>query len=68
MTTENLLESGVAVVAKLTPPATVSIATMSGAHVSNMVLWATLFYTLLMISHKLLQMWRDIMRKGPDAK
>lgn len=68
MTAENLLESGAAVVAKLAPPATVSIATISGAYVNTFLVWATLFYTLLLISHKLWQMWRDIMRKGPNAE
>lgn len=49
-------------VAKVAPPATVSLATVMGANVSELVLWATLIYTILMICHKLLQIWRDVWR------
>ena len=45
---------------KASPPATVSIATLAGYQVSELVLWATLLYTLLMIGHKLLVIWRDL--------
>lgn len=33
---------------------------MFGMPVSDMVLWATLIYTVLMIGHKLYQLVRDI--------
>lgn len=49
-------------VAKAAPPATVSLATIMGMNVSELVLWATLIYTALMIGHKLLQIWRDVWR------
>lgn len=55
-------ESGAAMVAKAAPPATVSLATIMGMNVSELVLWATLIYTALMIGHKLLQIWRDVWR------
>lgn len=47
-------------VAKSLPPASVSIATVAGIHVSELVLWATLIYTLLMICHKGLSLWRNL--------
>lgn len=57
-------ESGAAMVAKAAPPATVSLATVMGMNVSELVLWATLIYTALMIGHKLLQIWRDTFGRG----
>ena len=50
---------------KLAPPATVSISTIAGYPVNDVLLWATLIYTTLMIGHKLLAIWRDINRKEP---
>lgn len=50
-------------VAKLAPPATISLATIAGMNVSELVLWATLIYTALMIMHKLIVMWRDVFPK-----
>lgn len=43
-------------VAKVAPPATIAGASLAGVHVSDWVLWATLFYTFLMIAHKLWKM------------
>ena len=51
-------------VAKAAPPATVSLATVMGMNVSELVLWATLIYTALMIGHELLQIWRDTFGRG----
>ena len=45
-------ETATAIVAKVTPPATVSLATVLGVQVSELVLWATLIYTVLLIGHK----------------
>lgn len=45
---------------KASPPASVSIATLAGYQVSEILMWATLLYTLLMIGHKLLAIWRDL--------
>ena len=50
-------------VAKLAPPATISLATIAGMDVSELVLWATLIYTALMIMHKLVMVWRDIFKR-----
>lgn len=59
-TTHHAAESGAAIVAKAAPPATVSIATLAGYQVSEILLWATLIYTVLMIAHKLWAMYKDI--------
>ena len=45
---------------KIAPPAAVSIANIAGYPVSELMIWATFIYTLLMIGHKLFQVWRDI--------
>jgi len=56
------VEAGVAILAKAAPPATVSIASLSGVPVSDLVLWATLIYTVLMIGHKLWQIYQGARR------
>lgn len=48
---------------KASPPASVSIATLAGYQVSEILMWATLLYTLLMIGHKLLAIWREVQSK-----
>lgn len=50
---------------KLAPPATVSIASVAGMPVSEIVLWATLVYTTLLIGHKLYQIWLDVRGSKP---
>lgn len=45
-------ETGLAIVAKVAPPATVSLATLAGYQVSELVMVTTLIYTVLMIVHK----------------
>jgi hypothetical protein len=57
-------ESGLALAAKATPPVSVSLASIAGMPVSDAVLWCTLIYTVLLIGHKLLMIWRSIMRPG----
>jgi hypothetical protein len=52
-------ETGVAMITKATPPVTISLATVAGYQVSELVLWATLIYTVLMIGHKALQLYRE---------
>lgn len=54
------------IAAKTAPPASVSIAHLLGMPVSDLVLWATLLYTILMIAHKIYQFYRDIKRKDPE--
>lgn len=52
-------ETVTAIVAKVAPPATVSIATVLGVQVSELVLWATLVYTIILIGHKLWQITKE---------
>lgn len=52
-------ETGVAIMTKAAPPVTISLATVAGYAVSDLVLWATLIYTTLMITHKIWQMYKD---------
>lgn len=49
--------------AKAAAPVTVSIATVAGYQVSELLLWATLIYTMLMIAHKLYTIYKDIAGK-----
>lgn len=49
-----------AIAAKAAPPVTISLATVAGYQVSELVLWATLIYTILMIGHKMYQIYKDI--------
>lgn len=53
------VETAATIVAKIAPPATVSIASVAGFQVSELLLWATLVYTVLMICHKLYSMVHD---------
>jgi hypothetical protein len=57
---DSATESGSMLIAKLAPPASVTAASLFGLQVSQLVLWVTLIYTVLMIAHKLIAMWRDI--------
>lgn len=59
MSTQQTTETAAAITAKVAPPATVSIATLMGYQVSELVLWATFIYTVLMIVHKLWQMFKE---------
>ena len=52
-------ETAVDMAIKASPPASVSIATLAGVQVSEILMWATLIYTLLMIGHKLITIWRE---------
>jgi hypothetical protein len=49
-----------AITAKVAPPVGVSLATVYGYQVSELVLWATLIYTLLMIGLKLYQIYKEV--------
>ena len=61
-THQTAAESAGTMLAKVGPPASVSIATIAGVPVSELVLWATLVYTMLMICHKSIAIWRDLRR------
>lgn len=56
-------ESAAVIATKVAPPVTVSLATLGGYQVSELVLWATLIYTTLLIAHKLWSMWKDFRGK-----
>jgi hypothetical protein len=56
-------ETGAALATKAAPPVTVSLATVAGYQVSELVLWATLIYTTLLIGHKLVQIYKDVTKE-----
>lgn len=58
--TNHQTETVTAVATKVAPPVTVSLATVAGYQVSELVLWATLIYTVLMIGHKVYQIYKDV--------
>lgn len=58
-TTHHATESTAAIAAKAAPPVSVSIASVAGYQVSEILLWATLVYTVLMIGHKLYQIYKE---------
>lgn len=58
--TEHQTETVVALASKAAPPVTVSLATVAGYQVSELVLWATLVYTVIMIGHKLFQIYKEV--------
>jgi hypothetical protein len=58
--TDHQVDTASAVVAKTAPPVGVSLATVAGYQVSELVLWATLVYTILMIGHKVYQIYKEV--------
>lgn len=46
--------------AKAAPPVTVTVAKAAGMSPSDILVWATLVYTVLMIGHKLWQIYVDV--------
>ena len=58
--TEHQVDTAAAIAAKAAPPVGVSLATVAGYQVSELVLWATLVYTILMIGHKVYQIYLDV--------
>jgi hypothetical protein len=60
----NSVDSAQVMVAKAGPSVGISLATIAGYPVSELILWATLLYTVLMIAHKLYHIWRDFTGKG----
>lgn len=59
-TTHQAAESGAALITKATPPVSVSIASVAGYQVSEVLLWATLIYTALLIAHKIYAIYKDV--------
>ena len=60
MTTEHTTETATAIVAKVAPPVGVSLASVAGIQVSEILLWVTLIYTVLMICHKCYQIYKEV--------
>ena len=60
MTSEHTTDTATAIVAKVAPPIGVSLATVAGYQVSELMIWATLIYTVLMICHKLYQIYKEV--------
>ncbi len=59
MAADHSTETVAAVASKVAPPVTISLATVAGVQVSELVLWATLIYTVLMIGHKIWQIFKE---------
>ncbi len=60
MTEESTTEGISVIVAKVAPPVGVSLATVAGYQVSEVLIWATLIYTVLMICHKCYQIYKEV--------
>ena len=60
MTSEHTTDTATAIVAKVAPPVGVSLATVAGYQVSELMIWATLIYTVLMICHKCYQIYKEV--------
>jgi hypothetical protein len=60
MTNEHTTEGAAALIAKAAPPVGVSLATVAGFQVSEVLIWATLIYTVLMICHKCYQIYKEV--------
>jgi hypothetical protein len=60
MTDTATTETLAAIATKAAPPITVSLATVAGYQVSELVLWATLIYTTLLIGHRIVQLYKDL--------
>lgn len=58
--TQTTTETATGMAAKASAPITVSLATVAGYQVSEILLWCTLIYTVLMIAHKLYSIYKDI--------
>jgi len=63
-TLQQTTETGMGMVTKSAAPVTVSLATVAGYQVSELLLWTTLIYTILMIGHKLYSIYKDITNKN----
>jgi len=61
MTTDH--ETATAVAAKSALPVGLSLATVMGYQVSDVLMWMTLIYTCLLIIHKVYLMYKDFRKK-----
>jgi hypothetical protein len=53
-------ETLTAIAVKTTPPIGVSIASVCGYPVSDVLIWATLIYTILLIIQKIYQIYKEV--------
>jgi hypothetical protein len=60
VTADHTTEGAAALIAKAAPPVGVSLATVAGFQVSEVLIWATLIYTVLMICHKCYQIYKEV--------
>lgn len=58
--TDSHTETVGAIMAKAAPPVTISLATVMGVQVSDLVLWATLIYTTILIFKTAYRFYLDI--------
>jgi len=63
--THTTTETATGMAAKASAPITVSLATVAGYQVSEILLWCTLIYTVLMIGHKLYSIYKDVTERKP---
>ena len=63
--TNTTTETAAGMMAKASAPVTVSLATVAGYQVSELLLWTTLIYTVLMIAHKLYSIYKDVTAPKP---
>jgi len=56
-------ETTAAAAAKAALPVGVSVATVFGVQVSDVLVWMTLIYTILLIIHKVWIMYKDFRKK-----
>jgi hypothetical protein len=66
MSGSHTAESGATLVAKLAPPSSVSLATIAGVPLPDIVLISTLIYTVLMIVHKAIDVIKALRGKPGD--
>lgn len=59
-TAQQATESVGTIAVKAAAPVTVSLATVAGISVSEVLVWATLIYTVLMICHKVYHIYHDV--------
>ena len=59
-------ESLGAAAAKLSPSIGVAGVTLAGIQVQELLLWATLLYTIIMIAERLYRFYRDVKRDRKD--
>ena len=63
--THTTTETATGMAAKASAPITVSLATVAGYQVSEILLWCTLIYTVLMTAHKLYSIYKDVTAPKP---